>query len=297
MELRQLRYFVTAVEMGSISKAAEACRVAQPSLSQQISALEDELGVQLLERSSRGVRPTTAGERVLERARKMLLEGEALQADLNDAGRDLRGTLRMGVIPTVAPYLIKDLLAELRVTYPGLDLELVEDRTQVLIERLSKGEIECAVVSDVRVKDAKTWSVRVDELYHEPLVVALPEGHVLARRRSRPHPQEIQSEELIYLKEGHCLLDQTLKVCRVKSPDQRMKCDQLETALAMVSAGAGVAVVPQRAAERYSMPNVVVRPFAEPQPTRMIGLMRRRSGGLSPLAEAVGRSLQKIADS
>ncbi|GAA5497318.1 hydrogen peroxide-inducible genes activator [Rubritalea halochordaticola] len=294
MELRQLRYFVTAVEMGSISKAAEACRVAQPSLSQQISALEHELGVQVLERSSRGVRPTPEGEKVLEHARKMLLEGETLQAELSGLGKEIRGSLRMGVIPTVAPYLIGELLLELKQNYPGLDLELVEDRTQVLIERLSKGDIECAVVSDIRVKDAKTWSVRVDELYHEPLVAALPAKHVLARRRAKPKPEEINAEELIYLKEGHCLLDQTLKVCRVKAPDQRIKCDQLETALAMVDAGAGIAIVPQRAAERYHFPNVVVRSFAEPQPTRMIGLMRRRSGGLSPLAEVIARCLTKL---
>ncbi|NWK54602.1 LysR family transcriptional regulator [Verrucomicrobiaceae bacterium N1E253] len=284
MELRQLRYFVTAVELGSISKAADACRVAQPSMSQQLSVLEHTLGVRLLERSSRGVTTTEQGERILDHARMILRESENLRAKLFP-DQSLQGTLRIGAIPTIAPYVITTLVSELNKQLPQIAIELVEDQTQVLVQRLGQNEISCAIVSDVHLKDRKTWSIQLKELFQEPIVLALPERHPLATRRKRPSVEEIDAEELIYLKEGHCLLDQTLKVCRVKQPGQRLKCDQLETALTMVAAGVGVAVVPKLATLRHPMQGLVIRPFSPPQPTRMVGLMRKRSSGASQLVD------------
>lgn len=293
MELRQLRYFVTAVELGSISQAAAACRVAQPSMSQQIAVLEHTLGIRLLKRSSRGVRPTKDGERILDHVRKILKESDELRAEISNR-ESMRGVLRIGIIPTIAPYIIVDLLTELNQQHPMLSIELVEDQTQVLVERLGRDDIHGAIVSDVHLKDRKIWSLQLKELFHEPIVLAIPEQHPLARRRKLPRVDEIDPEELIYLKEGHCLLDQTLKVCRFKQPGQRLKCDQLETALAMVSAGVGIAVVPELATKRHAMKGLVIKRFSQPQPTRMVGLMHKRSSGGSHLVDGLLEILGQI---
>ena len=235
MELRQLRYFVSAVETGSMTSAARACHVAQPSLSQQIKALEDEIGETLLHRLPRGVRPTANGKRVFDHACKVLAASNDLRREFMDESQPLVGSVTLGIIPTIAPYLIPPLLNELHKQYPDIDLDISEDQTLGLIKRVAEDEIEIAIVSDIATTDKAQWSLEIRELFHEPLLLAMHASHPLAKQRKKPRPHELKPEELIYLKHGHCLLDQTLQACRIKHPNQRLNCDQLETALAMVA--------------------------------------------------------------
>ncbi len=294
MELRQLRYFVSAVETGSITAAAKVCHVAQPSLSQQIRSLEEELGETLLHRLARGVTPTASGKRVFDHACRVLAASTDLTNEFETESTELSGSISLGIIPTIAPYLIPPLLTELRTDFPNIDLDISEDQTAQLIRRVAEDEIEFAIVSDISPADKTLWSLEIRELFHEPLVLAAPEQHPLARQRAKPRPEELVPEELIYLKNGHCLLDQTLRACRMKHPSQRLNCDQLETALAMVAAGMGLAIIPKLATTRPRPDGIVIRSFADPAPTRVVSLMRRRSRKPSPRAEALVQCLQQI---
>ncbi len=277
MELRQLRYFVTALELKSISKAAHACHIAQPSMSQQIAALENELGVTLLNRSSRGVTSTPAGERILEQARSILIAADHLEQSARQQ-QPLTGILRIGIIPTIAPFIISKLIQTMKELHPMLDLEIIEDQTSALVQAFGRNEIECAIVSDVKLKDRKTWSISLKELTHEPLLLALPHTHRLATQKKAPSVNNIPPDELIHLKDGHCLMDQVLKACRLKRQDAHLKCDQLDSALAMVSAGAGIAVVPELATHRHKeIEGVTIRKFCAPEPSRVISLMLHRN--------------------
>lgn len=294
MELRQLRYFVSTVETGSMTAASKVCRVAQPSLSQQIRLLEEELGETLLHRLPRGVTPTTSGQRVFDHACKVLAASNELTNEFTAVTKPLGGTVSLGIIPTIAPYLIPPLLTELRKDFPGIDLDVSEDQTSELIRRVAQDEIDYAIVSDVSPADKSLWSLEIQVLFHEPLVLAVPEQHPLARKRTKPRPHELKPEQLIYLKNGHCLLDQTLRACRMKHHNQRLSCDQLETALAMVAAGMGLAIIPKLATTLRQTKGVVIRSFADPMPTRVISLMRRRSRKPSPRANAIIQCLQQI---
>lgn len=294
MELRQLKYFLAAVEHGSVTRAAKACRVAQPSISLQLQALEEELGEVLLKRQARGVSPTAAGLRVVDHARRMLAECEALEREFDQNGGGLAGSLAMGIIPTIAPYLAPSLVMGLQAKHPALSIEVSEGRTGDLIRQVVADELECAIVSDVTAADRNTWSLLVRELFREPLLLAAPERHPLAMRPEAIRPKDLPADELIFLKGGHCLSEQTLRLCRLEHPCHRLQCDQIETVLALVSSGAGLAVVPSLAARRGPPPGVVFRPFAHPVPTRVITLMRRRAHRPSPRWQALVECLQDL---
>lgn len=294
MELRQLKYFISTVEHGSVTGAAKACHIAQPSISQQLRLLEDELGEVLLKRQARGVSPTDAGLRLLKHARRVLGECEAIEREFHPETQSLSGTLAIGIIPTIAPYLTPGLVRHLHAHHPDLNIEISEGRTGDLIRQVVADELECAIVSDITASDRKHWSLHVKELFREPLILAAPEGHPLAIQRAAPQAEALNAGEMIFLKDGHCLLDQTLKVCRIKRPDQRLQCDQIETALALVSSGAGVAVVPSLTRRKEKPDGVVFRDFAHPRPTRVISLMRRRMHRATARWEALIACLKEM---
>jgi len=281
MDLRQLRYFSEAAETGSISAAAKRCAISQPSLSQQIMALEAEIGEQLMERRPRGIELTAAGELLLRHAKRLLHEESIMLDELRARSELQAGNIRFGIIPTLAPYLLPRLLSSFQREYPSIEVEVIEDRTTALIQEIVSGRIEFAILSDISEKDINKYSLQSKALFQEALMLAVHESHPLAQQSKQPSADKLIESELIHLKDGHCLRDQVLKACGIKECKSRMQCDQLETAIAMVSANLGVAIVPKLALRQGSVPNVVFRNFAAPIPKRQIYFLRRSGTQLS----------------
>jgi LysR family hydrogen peroxide-inducible transcriptional activator len=295
MDLRQLEYFTAIVREGSLTAAAKRCRIAQPSLSQQLRALEDDLGEVLVHRKPRGVEPTAAGKILLEHAERVLLEARLLRERFTKRRESQQGSLVFGMIPTIAPYLLPRLLAPFREAFPKIDVQVREGRTSGLIQQVVDGSIEFAILSDVTPQDQKRWSLHVRELFREPLLLAVPLAHPLAGEEQAPTPEQLLPETLIHLRDDHCLTDRTLKVCRLDRLDPRLECDQLETALAMVEAGMGISVVPELAVRSRPMPGVAIRRFVEPAPERTISLMKRRNTPLSSAATELVRLVRSLS--
>ncbi len=294
MDLRQLEYFTTIVRDGSLTEAAKRCRVAQPSLSQQLRALEDELGEALVHRKPRGVEPTAAGRILLEHAERVLREANALRERFAQRRESDEGAVIFGMIPTIAPYLLPQLLGPFREAFPKIDIQIREAQTSGLIQQVVDGTIEFAILSDVTPQDQKKWSLHVRELFREPLILAVPLSHPLANTSQALKPEQILPEHLIHLRDGHCLTDRTLKVCRLERLDPRLQCDQLATALAMVAAGMGVAVVPELAVRATPLAGLTFRRFDDPTLERTISLMRRRAIPLSKSAEAMASLIKSL---
>ena len=291
MDLRQLRYFTETVHAGSISAAAKRCAISQPSLSQQIMALEDEIGEQLMERRPRGIKLTTAGELLLRHAKRLLAEEAQMLEQFKARGELQSGRVLFGIIPTLAPYLLPPLLGGYRKEFPAVEFEIMEDRTSVLVREIVAGTIEFAILSDVVERDRDKYALQIKEIFREPLVLAVASTHQLALQKSAPSVIDLVPHELIHLKEGHCLRDQTLKACGVKECDSTLQCDQLETAIAMVSANLGIAIVPKLAIPQHGIPNVTFRPFRKPTPTRSIYMLKRKGTRLSKAANQLVASL------
>jgi LysR family hydrogen peroxide-inducible transcriptional activator len=295
MEMQQLRDVVAVARAGSFSRAAEQCHVAQPSLSQQILKLEDELGERLFDRLKREIKPTPHGEAFLRRARRILEEVEAAKREATDAQALLRGSVRVGVLPTIAPYLLPDVLAEFTGTFPDVDIIVQEDTTARLLEQALACEIDFALVS-LPIRDPR---LEARELFTEELLLALPPGHPLTRRRS-VSPAELEGERLIVMKEGHCLGDQVLWFCdrRHVKASISFRSAQLETIQSLVRAGLGISLIPQMAAQsnRGDLPEY--RSLAAPKPVRRIAAVwpRHRPPGraanefLKTTAACVARS-------
>lgn len=294
MDLRQLEYFSAIIREGSLTEAAKRCHVAQPSLSQQLRALEEELGEALVVRKPRGVEPTPAGLILLEHADRVLQEAHILKERFAKRREAQQGNLVFGVIPTIAPYLLPRLLGPFRQAFPKIDVQVREARTSGLIEQVVNGTIEFAILSDVTVQDRRKWSLHVREIFREPLLLAVPSTHPLASATHAPKPNQLEADQLIHLRDGHCLTDRTLKVCRLEKLDPGLECDQLETALAMVSAGMGTAVVPHLAIRSNAQPGLSFLKFQDPAPERTISLMRKRSTPLSKAAEELVDTIKHL---
>lgn len=294
MDLRQLEYFMAIVQEGSLTLAARKCRVAQPSLSQQLKSLEEELGETLVLRKPRGVEATPAGRILMEHAGKVLEEVRTLLERFSKRRETQEGSLVFGMIPTIAPYLLPRLLGPFRDAFPKIDVQVREARTSGLIQQVVDGSIEFAILSDVTPQDCKKWSLHVRELFREPLLLAVHSSHPFAVNSQAPKPENLQPENLIHLRDGHCLTDRTLKVCRLERLDPRLECDQLETALAMVAAGMGTAVVPHLAVRSHPQEGLAFCRFHDPAPERTISLMKRRAVPLSKAAEELVDLIKRL---
>lgn len=283
MEMHQLRYVVAVARMGTFSRAAEHCHVSQPSLSQQILKLEDELGERLFDRRKREARLTPHGEAFLRRALRILEEVEAAAREASEAKTLLRGTLTLGVLPTIAPYFLPPLLRAFTAQYPGLEVVLQEDTTARLVKLLNAYEIDLALASRPLPEDG----MELVDLFSEELWVALPPDHPLTRRKSIDE-EDLRQAKLIVMKEGHCLGDQVVNFCerRELQPNIVFRSAQLETLQALVRIGMGVSLVPEMAtrAPRKDLP--VYRPFKAPRPQRAIVLCWPRARPLRRAATA-----------
>jgi LysR family hydrogen peroxide-inducible transcriptional activator len=267
MEMHQLRYAVAVARTGNFSRAAEQCHVSQPSLSQQIAKLERELGERLFERMKREARLTPAGEAFLRRAVRILEEVDAALREASDAGELLRGALTIGVLPTIAPFLLPPVVARFAASFPGVEVVVHEDTTERLLKLAHAYEIDFCLVSPP-IHDAR---FEVRELFGEELLLALPAGHPLARKRL-VSAGDLESERLIVMKEGHCLGDQVLGFCGRHHirPSISFRSAQLETIQSLVRAGLGLSLIPEMAVQASRSDAPVYRHLADPRPRRKI---------------------------
>jgi LysR family hydrogen peroxide-inducible transcriptional activator len=267
MEMHQLRYVVAVSRAGNFSRAAEQCHVSQPSLSQQILKLEEELGERLFDRKKREAKLTSHGEAFLPRAIKILEEVDAARREASDAHALLRGRLTVGVLPTIAPYMLPEMLAEFAEKFPGVEIVVHEDTTARLLKLAQAYEIDFALAS----RPIQDQRMQVKDLFTEELRLALPPGHRLTRKRT-VRLADIEREPLIVMKEGHCLGDQVLNFCdrRDLKPIINFRSAQLETIQALVRSGVGISLVPAMATrgQRKDLPEY--RSLPAPRPERKI---------------------------
>jgi LysR family hydrogen peroxide-inducible transcriptional activator len=276
MNLRDLRYLVALADERHFGRAADRCYVSQPTLSAQIRKLEEYLGVTLVERQPKRVTLTETGEKVVERARRLLLEADAI-VEVAKTDRDpLAGPLRLALIPTVGPYLLPHVARPLKRALPRLKLMLYEYQTGPLLEKLRDGELDLGILAlPVSVDGLATA-----ELYEEPFTLAVPANHPLATRE-RVRVADLEGEALLLLEDGHCLRDQALEVCsRINVGEEGdYRATSLETLRQMVAAGHGVTLLPELAAAAPvgTARGLKVKPFSKPAPSRTIGAVWRKS--------------------
>lgn len=270
MEMHQLRYMVTLARTGNFSRAAEQCNVAQPSLSQQIQKLEAELGERLFDRMKREVRLTAHGHAFLRRAVRILEEVDAARREASDALDLKHGAIAIGVLPTIAPYLLPSVMAQFSAQFAGVDITVHEDTTAQLLKLVHAYEIDFAVVSEPIADDRLT----VTELFTEELLLALPPRHPLGKKRSLT-PADLRDQKLIVMKSGHCLGDQVLGFCERQEVKPRIsfRSAQLETVQELVCAGLGLSLVPAMARRTRTQRAPEYRSLQTPQPARKIVLV------------------------
>ena len=280
MNLRALQYFVKLADLRHFSKAAEACFVSQPTLSTQIRKLEDELGVQLVERSPRKIMLTPVGEEIAERARLVLSDVDQIRAVARRAGDPADGNLRLGLFPTLAPYVLPHVIPTIRKRYPNLRLQLAEEKTEDILKMLQQGELDAALLA-LPVNDE---GMAVEILFEEPFVLALPGGHPLGEKSSITL-KDLNGSELLLLDEGHCLRDHALEVCALAGAHERVDfhATSMETLRQMVAADVGITLMPILSVKPpiAKTDNVLIKRFARPVPSRTIAMIWRNSSALS----------------
>lgn len=267
MEMHQLRYVVAVARTGNFSRAAEQCHVSQPSLSQQIQKLEEELGERLFDRLKREAKLTSHGNAFLRRAMRILEEVDAARREATDAKELASGTVTVGVLPTIAPYLLPPVLTAFHTGHPGIEIVVQEDTTARLLKSALACEIDFALAS-LPIPDPR---FEIRELFTEELLVALPPKHPLTRKRTL-RSTDLENERFIVMKEGHCLGDQVLSFCerRDLQPNISFRSAQLETVQALVCAGLGLSLVPAMVIGRGHRRAPEYRSLQSPRPERKI---------------------------
>ncbi len=289
--IRQLEYLVAVAEHLNFREAAESCHVTQPALSTQLQQLESLLGVQLFERDTRKVVATAAGTQLAAMARKILATTDELLDQARASGMPLSGRLRLGTIPTVAPYLLPMVVQAVREMHPELVLLLIEDQTDRIVAKLHAGELDVLLLAlDVDLKGAEEM-----QLFSDPFVLASPEAHALSTKEVLKE-KDLDGETVLLLEEGHCLRAHALPICKSSGMTEYadFRATSLGTLLQMVGGGLGVTLVPEMAVEAESQRNHAVRyrPFDEGGPSRRIGLAWRKSSARRDEFEALGETIR-----
>ena len=280
MTLTELRYIVAVARERHFGRAAEACFVSQPTLSVAIKKLEEELDIKIFERGGSEVSVTPLGEDIVRQAQSVLDQAGAIR-EIAKRGKDpLAGALRLGIIYTIGPYLLPELVKHTIELYPQMPLMLQENFTVKLLEMLRTGELDCAIMAE----PFPDTGLATAPLYDEPFVVALPTAHPLAARESIS-AEELKRETMLLLGTGHCFRDHVLEVCpefarfssNAEGIRRSFEGSSLETIKHMVASGMGVTVVPALSVLRDATPHLRFVPFSEPVPTRRVVLAWRRS--------------------
>lgn len=295
MNVRALQYFVKLADLKHFSKAAEACFVSQPTLSTQIRKLEEELGVQLVERAPRKVMLTPVGEEIALRARGVLNDIEQIRTAARRNTNPAEGTLRLGLFPTLAPYLLPHVIPSIRKAYPRLKLQLSEEKTDDILEMLRRGELDAALLALPIDDDGLT----VKPLFEEPFVLALPEDHPLASKKT-VCIDDLSGSELLLLEDGHCMRNHALEVCELSGASERVDfhATSMETLRQMVAADVGITLMPLLAVKPpiAETGNVVFRAFKKPAPSRTIAMVWRNSSALSSFFETLAGPLGDLPE-
>ena len=293
MNLRDLRYFVALADTRHFGRAAESCFVSQPTLSTQLKKLEEELGVALIERAPRNILLTPAGEQILKHARQALVQ----VSQMHEISKHIRdpetASVRLGIFPTLAPYLLPHVVPKLRKRFPHLELLLIEEKTETLIVQLRNGLIDAAILAEP-VNDEHFDAMH---LFTEPFVLALPEKHPLTRQRTLGMG-ELEQQHLLLLEDGHCLREQALDVCALSGAGEKegFRATSLETLRQMVAAGVGITLLPMLAVQPPvpESPHIRLMPFRDPAPTRRISLYWRKSSVRADVLTDIGREVSKL---
>jgi LysR family hydrogen peroxide-inducible transcriptional activator len=274
MEFHQLRYVCAIAETGSFSRAAERCQVAQPSLSQQVLKLEEDLGTKLFDRLGRSVRLTEAGRAFLPHARSILSQMETARSSVADKCADVRGSVAVGVIPTIAPYLMPRYTTAFAKKYPEAKLRIVEETTPILVESLRDLSIDLAILAlPLRHKDLELFPLRT-----EPLFAVLPKNHPLAATESLAL-KDLRGESFVMLRDGHCFRGLSIAACtraRV-TPRIAFESGQFSSLFGMVAAGVGISLVPEMAIDRHAGCRYVRLSDARATRTIVAAILRVRS--------------------
>ncbi|MCL4757950.1 MAG: LysR family transcriptional regulator [Rhodocyclaceae bacterium] len=292
MTLTDLRYLVALARERHFGRAAEKCHVSQPTLSVAIKKVEDELGIQLFERSATEVKITPTGQRIVAQAERVLMEAAQIP-EIASAGKDpLAGPLRLGVIYTIGPYLLPRLIPRVHQLAPRMPLVIQENYTTRLVEALRRGELDVLILS-LPLDEA---GIVAQPVYDEPFRVLLPADHPWTAQR-RIDPDTLADEQLLLLGSGNCFRDQVLEVCpqcrNISGLQRTLEGSSLETIRHMVATGLGITVLPSSAADELPEHNslIAVRPFSDPEPVRRVALAWRvtypRSGAIDVLRSAI----------
>jgi LysR family transcriptional regulator, hydrogen peroxide-inducible genes activator len=290
MEFHQLKYICAIADTGSFSRAAERCHIAQPSLSQQVLKLEEDLGAKLFDRLGRSIRLTEAGRAFLPYARSILQQMEAARTDVADKRMDIRGSVSVGVIPTIAPYLMPQCIASFSKKYPDAHLRLVEETTPLLIESLRNLSVDVAILAlPLKQKDLEVFPLQT-----EPLFAVLPKEHARAEARSLSL-KELRSESFVFLRDGHCFRDLSISACSRASvnPKIAFESGQFSSLLGMVAAGIGVSLVPEMAIDSSAACSYVRLSDAQALRTIVAATLRGRS--FNRVQQAFLQHVQSVA--
>ncbi|MDX7991945.1 DNA-binding transcriptional regulator OxyR [Xenorhabdus littoralis] len=298
MNIRDLEYLVALAEHRHFRRAADACHVSQPTLSGQIRKLEDELGVMLLERTSRKVLFTQQGMLLVEQAKTVLREVKVLQEMASLQGESMSGPLHIGLIPTIGPYLLPFIIPELHKLFPKLEMYLHEAQTQNLLAQLDSGKLDCVILALVKETEA---FIEVP-LFEEPMKLAVFEGHKWSER-TQIKMSELSGEKLLMLEDGHCLRDQAMGFCfqAGAKEDTHFRATSLETLRNMVAAGSGITLLPDLSVPKERRRDgVCYLECYEPEPKRSVILAYRPGsplrGRYEQLAEAIRAKMGNYFD-
>jgi LysR family hydrogen peroxide-inducible transcriptional activator len=277
LTFRQLEYLVALADTLGFHRAAQRAHVSQPALSAQVQQAEAILGVQLFERNQRRVLLTPAGEAVVARARRVLREAEDLLASARTLQDPFQGSWRLGIIPTVAPYLLPDILPGVALAHPGLRLLLREERTPVLVQELQAGGLEAAILAEV----PDLGDLVRAPLARDPFLLAAPQGHPLARKRAVAL-KDLEQAPMLLLEDGHCLRGQALAFCaQAGAREADFRASSLSTLVQMVASGLGLTLLPSLCAPlERSRASLALRPFTSPAPGRELVLAWRHGSPL-----------------
>lgn len=291
--LKHLKYFISVAKFKHFGQAADACFVTQPTLSAAIREFEDILGVQLLERTKRSVLITPIGEEVLERAKDIMVQADSLMEMARAKGSPLNGELRLGVIPTIGPYLLPQIMEDVRRHFPDLTLYLKEDQTERLLGALKDGQLDVLILALPYESDAiDSFTFMQDQFY-----CALPKNHPLAKKK-QINNQEIISENLLLLEEGHCLRDHAMAACSWEGARNinEFGATSLSTIVHMVANGLGITLLPEMAIKAGITrgTDLVTLPLPKTSPPRDIGLVWRKTSGRKEEFTLLGQFLKEI---
>lgn len=286
MNIRDLQYLVAVAKHRHFGKAADACFISQPTLSAQLKKLEDELGVTLFERNNKQILITPMGEQLIAQAQIILREVNALKDLAKQTQNPLSGKFRLGIIPTLGPYLLPHVLPIVKKKLPDLNIILHEDKTTRILDELRQGRLDAIILA---IPVASEGLV-IKELFHEPFLVALPAHHPLAIKKEIK-VRELVDENLLLLEDGHCLRDQALEVCQTMHHQNNhgFHATSLETLRQMVVAGNGITLLPALAVDKN--PSVAVKPINKQKAFRLIGMLWRKQSIRIKCCEIIAESI------